>query len=83
MLAELKQCFLEAYDDNRDGKIDIREVNMCIYHFFFFNKKQSQKFNIFKTLIAPQGAGKLLGKWKKSDRSCSYRKVIYLKEFFR
>ena len=26
MLAELKQCFLEAYDDNRDGKIDIREV---------------------------------------------------------
>ena len=27
MLAELKQCFLEAYDDNRDGKIDIREVS--------------------------------------------------------
>ena len=26
MLAELKQCFLEAYDDNKDGKIDIREV---------------------------------------------------------
>lgn len=26
MLAELKQCFLEAYDDNRDGKIDIREL---------------------------------------------------------
>ena len=26
MLAELKQCFLEAYDDNNDGKIDIREV---------------------------------------------------------
>lgn len=27
MLAELKQCFMEAYDDNQDGKIDIREVN--------------------------------------------------------
>jgi len=27
MLAELKQCFMEAYDDNRDGKIDIREVS--------------------------------------------------------
>ncbi|CAG7827852.1 unnamed protein product [Allacma fusca] len=26
MLAELKQCFMEAYDDNRDGKIDIREL---------------------------------------------------------
>ena len=25
-LAELKDCFLEAYDDNKDGKIDIREV---------------------------------------------------------
>jgi hypothetical protein len=27
MLAELKQCFLEAYDDNQDGKIEIREVS--------------------------------------------------------
>jgi Ca2+-binding EF-hand superfamily protein len=26
MLGELKQCFLEAYDDNQDGKIEIREV---------------------------------------------------------
>lgn len=26
MLVELKQCFMEAYDDNQDGKIDIREV---------------------------------------------------------
>lgn len=26
MMAELKQCFLEAYDDNKDGKIDIREL---------------------------------------------------------
>jgi hypothetical protein len=29
VLAELKQCFLEAYDDNQDGKIDIREVSHC------------------------------------------------------
>lgn len=28
MLVELKQCFMEAYDDNQDGKIDIREVIM-------------------------------------------------------
>ncbi|XP_077283223.1 calbindin 53E [Arctopsyche grandis] len=26
MLAELKACFMEAYDDNQDGKIDIREL---------------------------------------------------------
>lgn len=31
MLAELKQCFMEAYDDNQDGKIDIREVRI-IFH---------------------------------------------------
>lgn len=28
MLAELKQTFLEAYDENSDGKIDIREVSL-------------------------------------------------------
>lgn len=39
MLAELKSCFMEAYDDNQDGKIDIREVwyimnsvNVYIYY---------------------------------------------------
>ncbi|XP_037941518.1 calbindin-32 [Teleopsis dalmanni] len=26
MLGELKSCFMEAYDDNQDGKIDIREL---------------------------------------------------------
>jgi Ca2+-binding EF-hand superfamily protein len=26
MLEELKQCFMEAYDDNQDGKIEIREL---------------------------------------------------------
>ena len=25
-LAELKECFMEAYDDNRDGRIEIREL---------------------------------------------------------
>ena len=27
MFAELKECFMEAYDDNKDGKIEIREVS--------------------------------------------------------
>jgi Ca2+-binding EF-hand superfamily protein len=31
MLGELKQCFLEAYDDNQDGKIEIREVSKNIF----------------------------------------------------
>lgn len=26
MMTELKECFLEAYDDNKDGKIEIREL---------------------------------------------------------
>ena len=30
MMTELKQCFLEAYDDNKDGKIEIREVNYFV-----------------------------------------------------
>ena len=32
MLAELKQCFMEAYDDNQDGKIDIREVKFAAFN---------------------------------------------------
>lgn len=31
MLEELKACFMEAYDDNQDGKIDIREVIQLVY----------------------------------------------------
>ncbi|KAI4468719.1 calbindin [Holotrichia oblita] len=30
MLVELKACFMEAYDDNQDGKIDIREVSVTL-----------------------------------------------------
>lgn len=26
-LAEIRQCFMDAYDDNKDGKIEIREVS--------------------------------------------------------
>merc|ERR1711915_905441 len=29
-LADLKACFMEAYDDNKDGKIDIREVDRSV-----------------------------------------------------
>ncbi|ETN62960.1 calbindin-32 [Anopheles darlingi] len=31
MLVELKSCFMEAYDDNQDGKIDIREHNDLLH----------------------------------------------------
>ena len=30
-LAELKANFMEAYDDNKDGKIEIREVKMSCF----------------------------------------------------
>jgi Ca2+-binding EF-hand superfamily protein len=30
-LAELKTNFMEAYDDNKDGKIEIREVISLFY----------------------------------------------------
>ena len=39
MLIELKACFMEAYDDNQDGKIDIREVT-------FVNKILHTIYNI-------------------------------------
>ena len=36
MMTELKQCFLEAYDDNNDGKIEIREVVFIVCSLFTF-----------------------------------------------
>ena len=36
MMTELKQCFLEAYDDNKDGKIEIREVVFLVSFYFIF-----------------------------------------------
>ena len=35
MMTELRQCFLEAYDDNKDGKIEIREVVFFYFLLFF------------------------------------------------
>ena len=54
MLVELKACFMEAYDDNQDGKIDIREVSvkrtMCCGSIWFY---------VAASATAPDG-GKLL-----------------------
>ena len=50
MLAELKQCFLEAYDDNRDGKIDIREV-WYIYISLFISASELLKIQLLNTLV--------------------------------
>ena len=36
MMTELKECFLEAYDDNKDGKIEIREVVFLFFFTVFF-----------------------------------------------
>ena len=39
MMTELKECFLEAYDDNKDGKIEIREVNYFVSLTYILLKK--------------------------------------------
>lgn len=49
MLGELKECFLEAYDDNQDGKIEIREVRQMIA---FRRKCAKMLFNSFNVCAA-------------------------------
>lgn len=44
MLVELKACFMEAYDDNQDGKIDIREVR----NYILFSHRIYMWINSFK-----------------------------------
>lgn len=44
MLVELKACFMEAYDDNQDGKIDIREVNKISRDFHYYKRGLNSKF---------------------------------------
>jgi hypothetical protein len=39
LLKELKACFLEAYDENADGRIEIGEVRLSFFaskNVFFF-----------------------------------------------
>jgi hypothetical protein len=36
VLRELKECFLEAYDENADGRIEIGEVYSERFSFFVF-----------------------------------------------
>ena len=40
MFAELKECFMEAYDDNKDGKIEIREVSAAFHNKLLFLRKK-------------------------------------------
>lgn len=47
MFAELKDCFMEAYDDNKDGKIDIREVSTFLKHWLKKLIFIVEKINIF------------------------------------
>lgn len=48
MLIELKACFMEAYDDNQDGKIDIREVGIFLNTATLLENLQIQnKFHVF------------------------------------
>ena len=51
MMTELKQCFLEAYDDNKDGKIEIREVKKLIFSFWLFFYDKAFKNNTAVNVI--------------------------------
>ena len=46
MMTELRECFLEAYDDNKDGKIEIREVKACVAIFFVSVFYRAYKFDL-------------------------------------
>ena len=43
MMTELRECFLEAYDDNKDGKIEIREVKAFFFVSAFY---RAYKFDL-------------------------------------
>ena len=93
MLAELKQCFLEAYDDNRDGKIDIREVwkrqnaiFLCVgIHLHLLQKKTLSAFGYSSYYIYTSKKSK--GKKKPTPlfyriRSSLFHNLGYCKKFF-
>ena len=58
-LEELKKCFLEAYDDNNDGKIDIREVGdnlssngQVVKEYIYIIAKVHFTLNLIKSLMS-------------------------------
>lgn len=51
MLLELRQCFMEAYDDNQDGKIDIREVILICVDINVFVGRFGKIINRFRTCV--------------------------------
>lgn len=55
MLVELKACFMEAYDDNQDGKIDIREASndptICSVH-GYLSKNNYLQIIIYNSICA-------------------------------
>ena len=91
MLAELKQCFLEAYDDNNDGKIDIREVKtkntfaFCLGYICTCCKKTLSAFGYSSYYIYTSKKSK--GKKKPTPlfyriRSSLFHNLGYCKKFF-
>ncbi|KAF2367764.1 EF-hand domain [Trinorchestia longiramus] len=89
MLAELRDCFMEAYDDNQDGRIEIRELAQLLpmeenflLLFRFDNPLDSsvefmKMFSVFVTTVCQQI-------WKAYDRDNSgYIEADELKNFLR
>lgn len=64
MLQELKECFMEAYDENQDGKIEIRELAQLL--------PMEENFLLLFRFDNPLDSSvEFMKIWKQYDRDCS------------
>ncbi|XP_069159651.1 calbindin-32 isoform X3 [Procambarus clarkii] len=77
MLVELKECFMEAYDDNQDGKIEIRELAQLL--------PMEENFLLLFRFDNPlESSVEFMKIWKAYDRDNSgYIEADELKNFLR
>lgn len=77
MLQELKQCFMEAYDDNKDGKIDISELAQLL-------PMEETFLLLFRVDNPLESSMEFMRQWKKYDKDCSgFIEAEELKQFLR
>ncbi|XP_014682006.1 PREDICTED: calbindin-32-like [Priapulus caudatus] len=64
MLAELKQCFMEAYDDNKDGRIEIYELAQLL-------PMEENFLLLFRVDNPLESSVEFMRLWKKYDKDHS------------